>query len=227
MILGSSRNSGLTIRVTLCLDLSGNLEFSTLINNDYSTLLHPSSHHQHSDSSSTIFSTSSNYSSNGSMNPTTTTSNGSHKRRELTIGYLALPISDSISWSDLDQQFGLLLEEYLHRIDPDMTLGVDSYSSIIGYQIVGCCANTEENSGSLTTIVRSRAILWNNLTTADSLSIAEKSAPSMSPMETLLPTTSIRLRLSGIDSYFFNIILNYCLFSTFIITLVKIFFKIK
>lgn len=58
----------------------------------------------------------------------------STKTPELTVGWLPLPAA-STTWEDLDQQLGVLLEEYLSRVDPDMTLGIDSFSAIIGYQI--------------------------------------------------------------------------------------------
>jgi hypothetical protein len=37
-------------------------------------------------------------------------------RRELTIGHLPLPIAPGIGWPEMDQQLGLLLEDYLRNI---------------------------------------------------------------------------------------------------------------
>lgn len=144
---------------------------------------------QHSESSLTIFSTASSH-SNNSLNSNLIGS-GNGGRRELTIGYLPLPLSAGLSWTDFDQQLGLLLEEYLHRIDPDMTLGIDSFSSIIGYQIVGCFGGNEVETGGVGTFIRAKKLIGND---ANEM---EETTPTISPMEMLLPTSAIRLRLSG------------------------------
>jgi hypothetical protein len=37
------------------------------------------------------------------------------QRRELTIGHLPLPFGIGTNWRELDQQLGLLLEDYLRK----------------------------------------------------------------------------------------------------------------
>nr|CAD2207988.1 unnamed protein product [Meloidogyne enterolobii] len=117
------------IKVVLCVDMSGRLNIDSSSNS--SALPPPSSSCSLTSISRASSGSSSTLSSLGSA-----LSGCGNKRRELSIGHLNLPLAEGINWNDLDQQLGLLLEEYLHRIDPDLSLGVDSYSSIIGYQII-------------------------------------------------------------------------------------------
>uniref|UniRef100_A0A1I8AXJ5 AAA domain-containing protein n=1 Tax=Meloidogyne hapla TaxID=6305 RepID=A0A1I8AXJ5_MELHA len=121
-----------------------------------------------------------------------------NKRRELSIGHLSLPLAEGINWRDLDQQLGLLLEEYLHRIDPDLSLGVDSYSSIIGYQII------PKNSLGIPNewLIRRRNSIDDYLNIKNNQNNEmEELNPKLSPEEVLQPGTLIRLRLRGVSQH--------------------------
>ncbi|KAI1727071.1 neuron navigator 1 [Ditylenchus destructor] len=181
-------SSGLSVRVSLCLDLSGTLDFpsSTTCNWPSSSAItslqsgHSLSSPHISGSSSTISSTA----SSSLSNPC---------RRELTIGHLAVP-TPHCSWEDMDQRLGLLLEEYLHRIDPDMALGVDSYSSIVGYQII------INDSSEETCVIRSRNEVIGSRSVSSKLMSKKGStaAENLSPADVITSTALIRIRLSGV-----------------------------
>lgn len=103
---------------------------SSTISSTHSSGVSSSSRHLHSDSSH-------------GHRPSTTC-----QKQLLTVGFIPPP-SDVLTWAELDQQLGMLLEEYLHRIDPDMALGVDSYESIIGYEIHAPLMREDDESISL------------------------------------------------------------------------------
>ncbi|CAK5048440.1 unnamed protein product [Meloidogyne enterolobii] len=172
------------IKVVLCVDMSGRLNIDSSSN--LSALPPPSSSCSLTSISRASSGSSSTLSSLGSA-----LSGCGNKRRELSIGHLNLPLAEGINWNDLDQQLGLLLEEYLHRIDPDLSLGVDSYSSIIGYQII------PKNSLGLPNewLIRKRNSVDEYLNIKNNES--EELTPKLSPEEVLLPGTLIRLRLRG------------------------------
>jgi hypothetical protein len=89
--------------------------------------------------------------------------------QELNIGVISLP-SAQTTWAEIDQQLGMLLEEYMRKIDPEMKLTLSSgESSIIGYQLV-------------------EGQLRNRLTGL---------FPTQQPSELITPTTIIRLKLRG------------------------------
>ncbi|KAF7635222.1 hypothetical protein Mgra_00005337 [Meloidogyne graminicola] len=186
-----SSSSSSFIKVVLCVDISGRLDSNN--NNSFiSTLLPPSSSCSLASISRASSGSSSTLSSLGSALSNCSNNN---KRRELSIGYLPLPFSKIINWKDLDQQLGLLLEEYLHLIDPDMSLGIDSYSSIIGYQII------PKNSLGIPCecLIRRKNSLDEYLNNDNNQKIdSNEFTPNLPPEEVLLPGTLIRLKLKGV-----------------------------
>uniref|UniRef100_A0A914NGT3 AAA+ ATPase domain-containing protein n=1 Tax=Meloidogyne incognita TaxID=6306 RepID=A0A914NGT3_MELIC len=176
------------IKVVLCVDMSGRLNIDSSSNS--SALPPPSSSCSLTSISRASSGSSSTLSSLGSA-----LSGCGNKRRELSIGHLNLPLAEGINWNDLDQQLGLLLEEYLHRIDPDLSLGVDSYSSIIGYQII------PKNSLGLPNewLIRKRNSVDEYLNIKNNET--EELTPKLTPEEVLLPGTLIRLRLRGVAQH--------------------------
>jgi neuron navigator 2 len=132
----SKRSSGgLSVRVTLSVDLSGTLEF-------------------------------------GKSTP------------ELTIGMFS-PVPCGTTWTQLDQQLNVLMENYLRRVDPEMTLGVDCHSAIIGYQIGDH-------------FVRNR--------------VNETDEPQTAPADIISPSVPIRLRLKGATQNSVDALVMECLF---------------
>ncbi|KAI6228193.1 Adapter protein unc-53 [Aphelenchoides besseyi] len=87
---------------------------------------------------------------------------------ELNIGFIPLP-SVHTNWTEIDQQLCVLMDEYLRRVDPEMTLGLSSFEPCIGYQMT---------DGSI----------------RDCLNGA---TPSQPPVELITPASIIRLRLRG------------------------------
>ncbi|GMS86484.1 hypothetical protein PENTCL1PPCAC_8659 [Pristionchus entomophagus] len=86
---------------------------------------------------------------------------------EISIGYVALPAAD-VSWAQLDAQLFALFQEYLHRIDPECTLGLKASTSVIGYQIGEVCRY-----------------------------LHGKPQPSNAPFEAITTTSTIRMFLRG------------------------------
>uniref|UniRef100_A0A915D7K2 Calponin-homology (CH) domain-containing protein n=1 Tax=Ditylenchus dipsaci TaxID=166011 RepID=A0A915D7K2_9BILA len=155
----SKRSSGgVNIRVTLCMDLSGKLDFGQhTINNIGSSIANSSSASPHVGGSSSTISSTASFASSNASNAV------SNNKRELTIGYLGMSSMQDFTWK---------------MIDPDMTLGVDSYSSIIGYQLLG-------SRGPPEVVLRARG------------SDVEASAPLEAPEKVLSTTAVIKLRLQG------------------------------
>ncbi|KAI6186145.1 AAA domain-containing protein [Aphelenchoides besseyi] len=87
---------------------------------------------------------------------------------ELNIGFIPLP-SVHTNWTEIDQQLCALMDEYLRRVDPEMTLGLSSFEPCIGYQMT---------DGSIRDCL-------NGVT------------PSQPPIELITPASIIRLRLRG------------------------------
>ncbi|KAL3077216.1 hypothetical protein niasHS_013205 [Heterodera schachtii] len=190
-------------KVVLCVDLSGRVDsLSHAVPPVPSHSLCPISR-ANSGSSSTLSSQAS--SSFGSVLSGAAKTGGSAARRELTIGYLPLPIGPTTNWKDLDQQLGLMLEEYLHRIDPDLSLGIDSYSSIIGYQIHPTQQQSDLGRHSDIFLNRRKACVAEmeerQNQSGDNCAELDEVLPILSPSEALQPGTLIRIRLRGVAQH--------------------------
>lgn len=106
--------------------------------------------------------------------------------RNGNFGYVIM-ISTTITF-----RLGLLLEEYLHRIDPDMALGVDSYSSIVGYQII--INDTSED----TCVIRTRnEVIGSRISSKFISKKGSTAAEDLSPADVITSNSLIRIRLSG------------------------------
>uniref|UniRef100_A0A914HU78 Calponin-homology (CH) domain-containing protein n=1 Tax=Globodera rostochiensis TaxID=31243 RepID=A0A914HU78_GLORO len=191
-------------KVVLCVDLSGRLDSPHPLGHLMS--LPPSNSlcsisRANSGSSSTLSSQASSSLGSVMSGAAMTSKTGGTARRELTVGYLPLPVGSATSWKDLDQKLGLLLEEYLHRIDPDLSLGIDSYSSIIGYQIHPTQQQSDTGGHSEIFLIRRRGSVSE---TGQQQQLVENCAelgellPKLSPAEALQPGTLIRIRLKGV-----------------------------